>query len=612
MVGERQAEGEDAARFEAARRAIRAVAAAYRTLRLYPLTHRRTAEALEAARAEVDACTAVYGAVGVAPSGRGFLFDFSPQPYEDDVVADLARALRARGVPALRFFPGVTTAELAEVVAALHLPLPQLERSGGLRAYLGERGVRSLVVEPAGLTPAGEADPLQALIDALLEAAAAADPGGIAAVLRRAESDDETVRLLFRRVDRRLMVESRALRRAAWRAIGESLTPPHEAWQVRLGETVVRAADEPWAAALIASWPPLAAPATPARQDEGVRSEGGRPPSSPAGAAAVTAPSPSELAAAAAEFAAWDGRRIREQTVRALGDLLPRADGATLPPALVDLEAAVVEMVREGDTGGILAAIDALAAAASHRQAPEEPVRTMLIRVLSLGATLLLERSADEPSLLSRPFRQAMASAPEETVRALLELSAQDHRLHIRRRAVDLLADLAAGRPELLSPHVLDPRWHVARNAVTVLERVGGRTVPALRAAMGHDDGHVRREALRAAATAGTPEAVEAIAEALRHRDPATRQAAAHWLGVTGRPEAAAALTAVLEDGPLTEQVDLKREVIRALGRIGSPTCASALRRILAATAPPWRRRVLEELKQEARAALARIGGGAG
>jgi|GEM_PF-2376249 len=614
MVADRQPERGEMVRFEAARQAVRAVASAFRTLRLYPLSHARTVEALEAARAAVEAYTAVYGVMGVTTSAQGLVFDFPARPYDDDVVADLARTLRARAVPALRFLHGISSAELGEFVAALHLPRPQIDRAGGLRAHLSTRGVRNLVLETVGETRAPGAGPIESLVDAV----EAGDSDRIAAYLQQVDAEDEALRQLFRTIDRRLVSQSRQQQLRAWKAIGQSLAPPRAPGLRAICAAIVRAVDEPWAATLIAQWPPVAVASLEAYSGEGAEATGRRigdvlrsvrRPIPAAALPAVTEPSPSEVHGAAEAFASWDARRLREQAVRAWGELLPQAGGADLTAMLAELETAVVSMVQEDDIGGILAAVEVLSAAGSRSDAPSEAARTMLARVLSLSARPLLEHLTADPSDPGHPFVQAMRSAPGETVRVLLEISAEDTRIQIRRRTVDLLAALAAGRPELLTPHVMDSRWYVARNAVTVLERVGGEgTMPALRAAMVHGDGHVRREALRAAAAVGTVDAMEAMAEALYHPDAETRQAAAHWLGVMGRPEAAAVLVAILEGGSLLDQVDLKREVIRALGRIGTPACAQALRRVATAAGPLLRRRAVEELKQEAAAALARMG----
>lgn len=66
---------------------------------------------------------------------------------------------------------------------------------------------------------------------------------------------------------------------------------------------------------------------------------------------------------------------------------------------------------------------------------------------------------------------------------------------------------------------------------------------------------------------------------------------------------AVVALVRVLRDGPLHEAVEVKREVIYALGRLGTDEARAALEQVLMAE-DPTHRRELDELKQEAARAV--------
>ena len=606
MSGDREAERAEVARFEAARRAVRGVASAFRTLRLYPLHHARTAEALQAARAALDAYTAGHGSLAVTATGQGLVFDFRTEPYADDVVGDLARAMRARAAPTVQFLRGVSSAELGEFVSALHLSPVQIQRAGGLGALLGAGGVRSVLIETVGGTLPRGAD----LLEPLLEAVSAGAADRITAYLRQAGGDEATMRELFRTFDRRIVTRPRQAQLDAWKAIGQSLAGLRTPWQAALCAMIVRSVGEPPAGSPASRWPPGLAASLVSQAGGTAQAQGRRvaevlrtfhrtAPSTPL--PVVEPPSPADLQEARTAVAAWDERRLRTQAVRRLGELLPVIGAAALTGALAQLEAAVVVMVQEGDPPGLLAAMNGLTGAAvSLTDARADAVRAMVQRMLSLGAGEVFERTLTRPPDPDHPFVQAMQVAPQETVRVLLELAGDDDRLQVRRRAVDLLAHLAAGRGDLLVPYALDPRWHVARNAVTVLGRIGGpEMMPVLRAAMSHPEGHVRREAMQVASQLGTSDAMEALAEVLLRPDGETQAAAAYWLGVLGRPAAAGVLVAVLEGSPISEQVDLKREVIRALGRLRAPESADALRKVAS--------RAGGELRQEAAAALARL-----
>lgn len=413
------------ARYEAARRAARSVASAFRTVRLYPLHHAATVEALEAARAAVDGYASAYGSLLVTAADHGLVFDAAGAPYEDDVVAELARALRARAIPALRFLRGLPASELGILLSALHLPRAQLERSGGLAALLASRGVRGIVIGDVAAPQAAGAD----LLEALVEAAGAGATDRIDGYLRQTGGSEETIRDLLRRLDRRIVTRPRAEQAAAWRAVGQSLTSLRAAWQAAVCAMVVRSVDEPWAASIAAQWPPVLAASLAAQAaPSGARAQGRRVadvlrifkqtrPS--VSLPAPEAPDPDALRRAAAD-AAWDGRRLREQAVRRLGELLPAMEAGELEPALADLEAAVVTMAQEGDGAGLLAALSTAArAAVPPGDVRGDLLRAMTRRVLSLGsrdlAAHVLAGAPGGDHLLVR----AMRLAPEETVRLL-------------------------------------------------------------------------------------------------------------------------------------------------------------------------------------------------
>jgi HEAT repeat protein len=75
---------------------------------------------------------------------------------------------------------------------------------------------------------------------------------------------------------------------------------------------------------------------------------------------------------------------------------------------------------------------------------------------------------------------------------------------------------------------------------------------------------------------------------------------------MTGSPDAADALIALVQSTPLHEAIEVKREAIRSLGRLGTPEAEAALQRILSARGV-FNRRQLDDLRAEARKALAAL-----
>jgi HEAT repeat protein len=177
---------------------------------------------------------------------------------------------------------------------------------------------------------------------------------------------------------------------------------------------------------------------------------------------------------------------------------------------------------------------------------------------------------------------------------------------------------------------LLDRRWFVVRNAVTVMGEVGGKpAVEHLTRALAHEHERVRREAVMALARIGGTDSGQLILGMLDDSDDGVRAAAAMALGVLGFERALRPLLAHLHD---ERSADVQQEVLRALGQLGDPGAVHELEkfaepsffsrtsvpvriaayRALAAIGTPHARKVLEagldakepEIRNAVRAAL--------
>lgn len=143
--------------------------------------------------------------------------------------------------------------------------------------------------------------------------------------------------------------------------------------------------------------------------------------------------------------------------------------------------------------------------------------------------------------------------------------------------------------------------------------RIAGETqnpgaVAKLEALLGHEDAGVRDEAARALVRVGDRHALDALVKALVSHTPGLPALAAYCLGVSGSPRAVRPLLAALKEATSAGQVELAREMIRALGRLGQSEATPDLAGILLQRA--WRkRRRLRELKVAAAGALGRLPG---
>ncbi|HEX9611449.1 MAG TPA: HEAT repeat domain-containing protein [Gemmatimonadales bacterium] len=168
----------------------------------------------------------------------------------------------------------------------------------------------------------------------------------------------------------------------------------------------------------------------------------------------------------------------------------------------------------------------------------------------------------------------ALQRAGAAGVEVLLDLLVAAPTVQERQAIFGALADMKEGTDPLV--HMLSHnQWFVVRN---VAELVGEmeleEAVPALAKQLDHEDERVRKAVALALAKIGSGAAAEPLRRALRDKSAAVRMQAA--LGVGGRkstPLAMPLVVAMEEE----EDADVERELILALGRIGSSDAVQAL-----------------------------------
>jgi HEAT repeat protein len=168
--------------------------------------------------------------------------------------------------------------------------------------------------------------------------------------------------------------------------------------------------------------------------------------------------------------------------------------------------------------------------------------------------------------------------AGPDGVEVLLDLLTTSNTVTERRGVfnalIQAMKDGKEGQDQLV--HMLGhPQWFVVRNVADLVGELGlEAAVPALTKQLEHDDERVRRQVALALAKIGTRSAAEPLRRALRDSSADVRRQAA--LGVGGRKASALAMPLVvaLEE---EKDPDVVRELIFALGRIGSPDAVQAL-----------------------------------
>jgi HEAT repeat protein len=164
--------------------------------------------------------------------------------------------------------------------------------------------------------------------------------------------------------------------------------------------------------------------------------------------------------------------------------------------------------------------------------------------------------------------------AGADGVEVLLDILVAAPTVVERRGAFDALTRMKEGADQLV--HMLShPQWFVVRNIAELVGELGlEEAVPALAKQVSHEDERVRTAVALALAKIATPTCAEPLRRALRDKSPGVRMQVA--LGIGGRKSGALAMPLVVA---LDEEKDteVERELILALGRIGSPDAVQAL-----------------------------------
>lgn len=211
--------------------------------------------------------------------------------------------------------------------------------------------------------------------------------------------------------------------------------------------------------------------------------------------------------------------------------------------------------------GGLRSGYDAILRRTLHRSALEKVAPYLLEPRRKERATAILRR------------------AGEESVRLLVDLLAAGDTVAERLAYLEVLRGLPRGLDRVVSL-LGSSEWHVVRNAAEALgEARVAEAATYLARLLEHQDERVRRTALVALATLGSPATVAALRDALRSAAPELRARVASSIGGAH----ADALVAVLEALAAEERhADVIRSYSQALGRIGTPRAREVLERAAA------------------------------
>lgn len=159
----------------------------------------------------------------------------------------------------------------------------------------------------------------------------------------------------------------------------------------------------------------------------------------------------------------------------------------------------------------------------------------------------------------------------------LMDLLVETEAMAERRGYFSALTRMEDGT-EIIIHHLDHPTWYVVRNAAELCGEMRlAKAVAKLAQHVTHPDERVRKSVAVALSRIGTPEVLEPLARMFKDSSPAIRVSVLGNLeGSKSRP-LAMPLAALLET---EEHPDVQREILRALGRIGTPDALLALRRV--------------------------------
>jgi HEAT repeat protein/PBS lyase HEAT-like repeat-containing protein len=211
-----------------------------------------------------------------------------------------------------------------------------------------------------------------------------------------------------------------------------------------------------------------------------------------------------------------------------------------------------------------------------ERSVPEEnrrgygiALKRMFTRGLLEGVAHLAQQGGHHPDVIA-----VLQRSGADGVEVLLDLLVGSPTMEERAAIFATLTKMKEGLEQAI--HLIDHhQWFVVRNIAELVGELGlEAAVPHLGRQLEHPDERVRKSVALALAKVGSRSAAEPLRRALKDDSREVRIQAA--LGVGGRKASALAMPLVvaLEE---EEDEEVERELILALGRIGSPDAVQAL-----------------------------------
>ncbi len=197
----------------------------------------------------------------------------------------------------------------------------------------------------------------------------------------------------------------------------------------------------------------------------------------------------------------------------------------------------------------------------------------------------------------------------DRVIGPLLDVLSESEETVVRRRLFNILVRFGERIRTEVEKRLNSEKWFVVRQMVALLGVVGDeRSVTALGRIWDHPNVKVKREVLKTLARIPSPGSTRILINALDDKDKSVKIQAMISLGLLKDPASVDALGRIVNRWtPFSNNLDERREAIKALGIIGDSSATPYLERLL--TKRVWfGKRAFEELRILAVNALGRIG----
>lgn len=243
-------------------------------------------------------------------------------------------------------------------------------------------------------------------------------------------------------------------------------------------------------------------------------------------------------------------------------------------------------LVARGELGfalGLLQDLDGLCAFLEENQVWKREALALLRAQLSTSASLreVVEacHRAEAPCPIQEvlPFFEALG---EPAARSLAELLADEQDRKRRGLLMDLLRGLGPAAIPALRQGLDSPTWYFVRNTLNLLSELGDASLlEAIKPALAHPDGRVRRAAVRALWKLGGPASIPVLAGLLPRTDPETQMEILFGFGQVHHPAALPALAELAQSSgaPLR----LRTKAVETLGLVGDASALPVLGEVL-------------------------------